>query len=98
MSVRTNQTFATVSCAGSAPDITAAATTAWPAGGFAGGVISVPGGSTITSLTFYHCDTEGGTYQPLHDSSGTAVTMTVAAGNSYVQPNDINSTSDIQRL
>ena len=50
--------------------------------GFRKGVINVPSGSSITSVTYWVADTEDGTYQQLY-SGGSAVSTTVAAGRSY---------------
>ena len=89
MSVLTTHSASPIAVVASSVDLGSA--TAWQAGSFAGGIISIPTGSTLTSLTFYHSDTEDGTYLPLHDSSGTATTLTCAADKSYVQPQDCNS-------
>lgn len=60
-------------------------------GPFDGGRVLVPTGETITTLTWYECDTEGGTYVACYDSSGTAVVTTVAAGRSYPIPATLNA-------
>jgi len=52
----------------------------------AGGTVFVPSGSSITSLTYYAATAIGGTYLPLNDASGSAVTQTVAAGKAYDLP------------
>jgi hypothetical protein len=44
---------------------TAADTQAISAGDHAGGIISIPTGSSITALTFYVSDSQGGTYLQL---------------------------------
>lgn len=49
-----------------------------------GGTIHIPSGSTITSLTFY--SREDGANYALYDSTGTPVTLTVAANNAYPIP------------
>lgn len=56
---------------------------------FAGGQIIIPAGSPITSLTYYVAEKKGGTYVPLYDSTGTAVTQTVSAGKAYSMPSAI---------
>ena len=58
---------------------------------FCGGILSVPSGSSLTSLTFYVSDTKDGTYQAFYDASNAAVTMTVAADRVYVIPVAVNS-------
>lgn len=65
---------------------------------FAGGLIVVPTGSSITTLTFHHSTTEGGTYYPLYDEYGVAVTMSVAAGRAYVQPSALNVCSHLKAV
>ena len=54
--------------------------------GAAGGVIFIPSGSTITTLTYHAAPDSGGTFLPLHDSEGMAITQAVAAGNAYDLP------------
>ena len=53
---------------------------------FAGGSVSIPAGSTITTLTYYGCHTQGGTHLVLLDSDGVAVTQTVAASRVIDMP------------
>jgi len=51
---------------------------------FAGAIVTVPAGSSITALTWYHCREENGTYQALYDPAGVALTpSTVGAGKDY---------------
>lgn len=52
----------------------------------AGGEIRIPAASSITSLTWWSAAEAGGTYLPRMDSSGTAVTQTVAAEKAYPIP------------
>ena len=47
------------------------------------GIIHVPSGSSITSLTFYVASSEAGTYVPLYTTAGAAVSQTVAAARAY---------------
>lgn len=56
--------------------------------GMAGGMIYVPSGSSITSLTFYAAHTKGGTYFQIYDADNAAVSRTVAAGRSYSLPEE----------
>ncbi len=52
-----------------------------------GGVIFVPVGSSITSLTYYAAEKVGGTYLPLYQADGaTPVTQTVTSGKAYDMP------------
>lgn len=53
---------------------------------YAGGMIFVPTGSSITSLTWHVAPEAGGTYLPAQDSDGAAVTQTVAAAKAYPIP------------
>jgi hypothetical protein len=46
--------------------------------GYNGGLISVPAGSSITSIKYYISPTETGTYLPLY-SGGSQISTTVAA-------------------
>lgn len=57
-----------------------------PFGSYAGGSIVV--GTGLTSLAFYGCNTPGGTYVPIYDSSNAAVTRTVAADRGYAFPDE----------
>lgn len=52
----------------------------------AGGSIYIPAGSPITTLTYQVSPVPGGTYVPLYDGAGAAVTRTVAAGRCYPIP------------
>ncbi len=54
-------------------------------GGFAGGVVTVPTGSSLTLLTWYKSD-DNVTYTPLDAGGGSATTTTVAAGYCYSIP------------
>lgn len=56
-----------------------------PFADFASGTVIVLGAS-VTSLTYYTCDEMGGTYQPLYDAAGNAVTQTVAQNRAYPLP------------
>lgn len=55
-------------------------------GAYASGQVYVPAASSITSLTWWACETEDGTYLPAQDSSGSAVTQTVAASEAHPIP------------
>lgn len=55
-------------------------------GSFAGGMIFVPVGSSITSLTWYAAESPGGTYLAANDEDGNAITQTVAAEAAYQLP------------
>ena len=52
----------------------------------AGGLIFIPDAAPMVSLTYYAAPDSGGTFLPLHDSEGTAITQTVAAGKAYDLP------------
>ena len=54
--------------------------------GAASGEVFVPTGSPITTLTFHAAMNTGGTYTPMYDASGVAVTQTVAAARAYPLP------------
>lgn len=55
-------------------------------GGYETGTVHVPSGSSITTLTFHSAPTAGGTYLPLYDTGGNAVTLTVQGGRTYKLP------------
>ena len=55
-----------------------------------GARIIVPTGSSLTTLTF-HESHNGTTFVSAFDSTGTAVTLTVAAGRSYPFPSTLNA-------
>ncbi|HEX4000646.1 MAG TPA: hypothetical protein VHX65_19010 [Pirellulales bacterium] len=57
----------------------------------ANGCVLVPGGSPITSLTYYGAIQPGGTYVAIQDGDGHAVTQTVAAGGGYPIPDYCSS-------
>lgn len=63
--------------------------------GFTGGVVVIPAGSSITSLTYYVASTEGGTYIQLYDSVG-AVSTTVAASRAYQLPADLAGAANVK--
>ena len=50
------------------------------------GTIHIPTGSAITTLTYHAAPAPGGTYLPLNDKAGAAVTQTVAATKCYELP------------
>jgi hypothetical protein len=50
------------------------------------GMVFVPTGSTITSITWYATYTEGGTFLAAYDQDGAAVVQTVAAAKAYQLP------------
>ena len=55
-------------------------------GSYAGGMIFVPSGSTITTITWYAAEKAGGTYLAAYDADGVALTQTVAASKAYEIP------------
>jgi len=74
-----------------ASDVTLAADITTPAisfGDAAGGLIIIPTGSSITSLTFYGSDTAAGTYVQIYDSANAAVSRTVAEARAYALPDE----------
>lgn len=58
-------------------------------GDFEKGMVLVPSGSSLTTLTWHASDVEGGAYLPAYNAAG-AITQTVAAGRSYPIPSDLN--------
>lgn len=57
-------------------------------GDFEKGMVSVPTGSSLTTLTWHVCGTEAGTYLPASNASG-AITQTVSGGKAYPVPSDL---------
>lgn len=58
-----------------------------PYGNAAGGIVFVTAkDATATTLTWYVSDVSGGTLYPASDSSGNALTLTIAAGKAYEIP------------
>jgi len=54
--------------------------------GYAMGMVFLPATFDGTTVTFTCCDTYGGTYVPLEDSSSAAVTITTAASQCFALP------------
>ena len=50
---------------------------------YAGAVIFIPSGASSQVVTPYVAPTVGGTYLPLYDKSGTAITYSVVASRAY---------------
>lgn len=60
------------------------------------GEFVVPSGSSITSITWHAAEKPGGTYGAAQDESGTAVTQTVAAGESHPIPDALRGAGAIK--
>lgn len=67
-------------------DTTLADSEELPMGSYAGGAF-VPG-TSVTSVAFYGALERGGTFYEIKDSSNTAVTRTVTAGDAYALPDE----------
>jgi hypothetical protein len=48
-------------------------------GGFAGGVIRIPASNGNTTLTFFHSDSDTGTFQQMYDTAGAAISATISS-------------------
>lgn len=57
-------------------------------GDFEKGMVFIPTGSAITTLTWHASNSERGTYLPVNNASG-AVTQTVSQGKAYPIPTDV---------
>lgn len=57
-----------------------------PFGHASGGEVRIPAGSSITSITWWSCDTDTGTFLACYDSANAAVTQTVAASRAHSLP------------
>lgn len=55
-------------------------------GSFATGMVYVPAGSSLTTLTWHTCESKAGTYLAAEDASSAAVTQTVAASQAHPIP------------
>lgn len=53
------------------------------------GEIRIDAGEAMVTLTYFSCNTKDGTFYPCRDSSGTAITQTVAHTNAYQLPASI---------
>lgn len=53
--------------------------------------VKFPAVFTGTTITFQMCDTIGGTYVPVHNAAGTAITYTIAASRyAAIDPKDFH--------
>jgi hypothetical protein len=50
------------------------------------GEVRIDAGEAMVTLTYYSCNTEDGVFYPCRDSTGTAITQTVAHTNAYQLP------------
>lgn len=57
-------------------------------GEIAGGILHVISGS-VTSVNFYVCHAEDGTFLPLYDSTNTIIARTVATSRAYPLPDEL---------
>lgn len=53
---------------------------------FSSGTVHIPSGETVVTLTFYSAPNSAGTFLPLYDTAGNAVTLTVVNGRAYQIP------------
>ena len=53
---------------------------------FAGGIVYIPTGETVVTLTYHTAPVACGTYLALYDEDGVAVTQTVSAAKAYAIP------------
>lgn len=65
---------------------TAAASAEILLGPYAGGMLFVPTGETVVTLTWYAAEKPGGTYLLAYDEDNVAITQTVAAGHANAMP------------
>lgn len=72
-------------------DSTLADTPALLVGNYAGGIITIPTGSSITSLEWHVAESENGTYLPLYkkDDSAVVTPSTVQAARAYPFPDEV---------
>ncbi len=65
-------------------------------GEFSSGVVFIPAGETVVTLTFYAAPNSGGTHLPMYDSAGVAITLTVANTRCYPLPASIFGAANIK--
>lgn len=65
---------------------TVGASDAIPFDEFVDGMIYIPAGSSLTTLTWHACNTRNGTYLAAEDAASAAVTQTVGAGQAHPIP------------
>lgn len=70
-------------------DTTAAASEEINYGGYSGGMVFIPAGSSVTTLTWWAAEKPGGTYLAAQDRDSDAITQTVAASESHPIPIDL---------
>jgi hypothetical protein len=63
-----------------------------------GGVLRLPAGSSITSLTWYATEAIGGTFAPAYDQDGVAVTQTVVHTRIYEIPSALFGAAAIKAV
>lgn len=56
---------------------------------YAGGMIFIPAGSPLTTLTWWASNKSGGTFLPANDMDGVSIVQTVAHTNCYPLPYDL---------
>jgi hypothetical protein len=66
--------------------VTAAASDEILFGSYAGGIVFLPAGVGVTTITWYVAEKPGGTYLLAYDEDGTAVTQTVSHTKAYAIP------------
>ena len=64
---------------------------AFTVNGYSFGGVQCPASLTSTAMTFTVCDTLAGTYVALVDSSGNAISQTVAASKAFALPSALFS-------
>lgn len=77
-----------VSISGVVVAVAEASSKAIPYSDFEKGMVHVPAGSSLTTLTWHVSASERGTYLPAYNSAG-AITQTVQGGRSYPIPSDL---------
>ena len=88
MSLKLNRAAQTLTAAVAASGTTSGA---FPVDGYSFGGVQCPASLTSTAMTFTVCDTLAGTYVALVDSSGNAISQTVAASKAFALPSALFS-------
>lgn len=78
--------------------VTAAASTEIIFGSYAGGMVFLPAGVGVTTITWYAAEQPGGTYLVAYDEDGVAVTQTVSHTKAYAIPSALHGARAIKAV
>lgn len=93
MFARNHNTLSEVSVA-----VAVASSTEIPFQSYSGGIVYVPVGSSLTTITWYVASKPGGTYTEANDEDGQPVVQTVAAGKAYAIPSALFAAAGLKAV